>query len=168
MSADPEKGHGQHHHYDDDVERPASLASEDTSDTDAGHDVEKVGTARLPHDHIVSATFPGEAAAGPGPRPDDDDDDDDHDDGAARSVRPVSRTSSARSRALTIVPRHRRRGLLARFALVPEVERPYDYRNSTKWGITATISFATVAAPLGSSIFYRESLFTLVVCVPSG
>ncbi|TFB05423.1 MFS antiporter QDR3 [Trichoderma ghanense] len=65
-----------------------------------------------------------------------------------------SRASTTRSKALTIVPRSQRRGVLARFALVPEVERPYDYKNSTKWGITLTIALATAAAPLGSSIFY--------------
>ncbi|KAM4057654.1 major facilitator superfamily protein [Hirsutella rhossiliensis] len=74
--------------------------------------------------------------------------------GAVLASRPVSRASSARSRPLTIVPRARRRGLFGRFTVVPEVERPYDYENSTKWGITATIAFATIAAPLGSAIFY--------------
>ncbi|KAL7810867.1 MFS general substrate transporter [Trichoderma gracile] len=62
--------------------------------------------------------------------------------------------STTRSKALTIVPRSQRRGVLARLALVPEVERPYEYKNSTKWGITLTIALATAAAPLGSSIFY--------------
>lgn len=52
------------------------------------------------------------------------------------------------------MPRARRRGLLARFAVVPEVERPYDCANSTKWGITTVAAVAAVAAPLGSSIFY--------------
>ncbi|KAL6880822.1 major facilitator superfamily domain-containing protein [Trichoderma novae-zelandiae] len=65
-----------------------------------------------------------------------------------------SRASSTRSRALTVVPRSQRRGVLARLTVVPEVERPYDYKKSTKWGITLTIALATAAAPLGSSIFY--------------
>lgn len=43
---------------------------------------------------------------------------------------------------------------MSRFTIVPEVSRPYDYKNSTKWGITVTIAMATAAAPLGSSIFY--------------
>jgi hypothetical protein len=46
--------------------------------------------------------------------------------------------------------------LFARFSITPEVERPYEYKNSTKWGITATVALASLAAPLGSSIFYRE------------
>lgn len=66
-----------------------------------------------------------------------------------------SRASTTRSKALTIVPRSQRRGVLGRLTIVPEVERPYDYKNSTKWGITLTIALATAAAPLGSSIFYR-------------
>lgn len=70
--------------------------------------------------------------------------------------RTTSRSSSTRPGPLVIVPRHKRRGLFARFAIVPEVEQPYDYKNSTKWGITLTVSIATAAAPLGSSIFYRK------------
>lgn len=68
-----------------------------------------------------------------------------------------SRASSVVSRPLTIIPPHKRRGLFSRFTVVPEVARPYDYKNSTKWGITLTIAIATAAAPLGSSIFYRMS-----------
>ncbi|SPN97406.1 related to dityrosine transporter [Cephalotrichum gorgonifer] len=67
---------------------------------------------------------------------------------------PISRTSTAQSRALSIVPRSRRRGLFARLAVVPEVDRPYDYKNSTKWIITLVIALAGAAAPFGSSIFY--------------
>ncbi|KAH8742776.1 major facilitator superfamily transporter [Diaporthe sp. PMI_573] len=65
-----------------------------------------------------------------------------------------STAPSTRSPPLSIVRRSKRRGLLGRFAIVPEVNNPYNYRNSTKWGITATISLATVVAPMGSSIFY--------------
>lgn len=81
----------------------------------------------------------------------------------AEAGRSRSRASTTRSRTLTIVPRAQRRGVLARLTLVPEVERPYEYKNSTKWGITLTIALATAAAPLGSSIFYRmhECLKTL-------
>lgn len=72
--------------------------------------------------------------------------------------RTQSRASSTHPRPLVVVPRKERRGLLGRFAIVPEVVNPYDYKRSTKWGITATIAIATAAAPLGSSIFYREYL----------
>ncbi|EJT76953.1 quinidine resistance [Gaeumannomyces tritici R3-111a-1] len=67
----------------------------------------------------------------------------------------LSRTSSARSRAVTIVPMGQRRGLLARLAvLVPEVERPYEYSQKHKWTITTIVALAGSASPLGSSIFY--------------
>ncbi|KAL7921816.1 major facilitator superfamily domain-containing protein [Trichoderma austrokoningii] len=70
------------------------------------------------------------------------------------AARSRSRASTTRSKTLSIIPRSQRRGLLSRFAVVPEVESPYEYKNSTKWGITLTIALATAAAPLGSSIFY--------------
>jgi hypothetical protein len=72
------------------------------------------------------------------------------------ATRSRSRASTTRSKTLNIIPRSQRRGLLGRFAVVPEVESPYEYKNSTKWGITLTIALATAAAPLGSSIFYRK------------
>lgn len=81
----------------------------------------------------------------------------DPDQGAAQD-RSKSRTSSTRSRALTIVPRSKRRGLLGRFAIVPEVERPFDYKRSTKWFITAVVALAAAAAPMGSAIFLRKLL----------
>lgn len=55
------------------------------------------------------------------------------------------------------VPRLLRRGLLGRFSLVAEVENPYDYSNKLKWFITFIVAFAAAAAPMGSSIFFRES-----------
>ena len=74
--------------------------------------------------------------------------------------RPKSRSSSVRSRTLSVVPRSRRRGLLGRFAfIIPEVERPYEYKNSTKWFITLIVALAAAAAPMGSSIFLRRCSF---------
>jgi hypothetical protein len=65
-----------------------------------------------------------------------------------------SRTSSYRSSSYypPIVPRHLRRGLLARFSVVPEVTQPYHYPNRTKWIITFTVACAAAAAPMGSAI----------------
>lgn len=74
---------------------------------------------------------------------------------AATQVRSHSRASSARSRPLVIVPRRERRGLLAQFVLIPEVERPYDYSRRTKWTITTIVALAAAGGPLGSNIFYR-------------
>ncbi|KAL2073646.1 hypothetical protein VTL71DRAFT_10972 [Oculimacula yallundae] len=63
-----------------------------------------------------------------------------------------SKPLSVRSKAVTIVPRAKRRGLLARFTVIPEVERPYEYKNSTKWFITFQVAIAAAAAPMGSAI----------------
>lgn len=70
--------------------------------------------------------------------------------------RSKSKSSSVRSRPLSIVPRHKRRGLLGKLALIPEVDRPHDYKRSTKWLITLIISLAAAAAPMGSAIFLRK------------
>lgn len=157
---DPEKGHVRR---DSDIERPVSHHTEDTGHPSDADDDDDEGGPRSKHEHeqakgvkasdsgslhdnaIVSAATVGEPsgegiyACEQGCSP----------------CRTRSRASSIRSRPLTIVPRLKRRGLLGRFAIVPEVERPYDYKNSTKWTITAAISLATAAAPMGSSIFYR-------------
>lgn len=77
------------------------------------------------------------------------------DSGPAAS-RTQSRASSTRSRALTIVPISKRRGLFARFCVVPEVERPYDYSNKTKWTITLVVALAAAGGPLGSNLLYRK------------
>ena len=51
-----------------------------------------------------------------------------------------------------IVPRSQRRGLLARFALIPEVENPQHYARRTKWFLTFIIAFCAMAGPMGSAI----------------
>lgn len=70
--------------------------------------------------------------------------------------RPKSKSSSVHSRPLSIIPRFKRRGLLARFTIIPEVERPYDYKRSTKWLITLQVALAAAAAPMGSAILLRK------------
>jgi hypothetical protein len=82
------------------------------------------------------------------------------------AARPNSKPASVLSRTLSIVPRSKRRGLLGRFSIIPEVDRPYDYANNTKWLITLIVALAAAAAPLGSAIFFRKSsLFALLdVC----
>ncbi|KAH8881589.1 MFS general substrate transporter [Thozetella sp. PMI_491] len=73
---------------------------------------------------------------------------------ASRRSQSHGRNSSVFSRTLAPVPRAERRGLFSRFAIIPEIGRPYDYKNSTKWTITAIVALAGAAAPVGSSIFY--------------
>ncbi|EDU45132.1 AraJ Arabinose efflux permease [Pyrenophora tritici-repentis] len=67
--------------------------------------------------------------------------------------RPVSlaRTTSVNPEAV-IVPRSQRRGLLARFALIPEVENPVHYARKTKWFVTFIVAFCAMAGPMGSAI----------------
>lgn len=67
----------------------------------------------------------------------------------------ISRHSSARARNPSIVPRLKRRGLLATWTIIPEVERPLEYSNQVKWIITSFTAIAGAAAPMGSAIFYR-------------
>jgi hypothetical protein len=86
----------------------------------------------------------------------DDDDEDEAENGDIERVASRRTASSTRSRAPTIVPRLKRRGLFAQFALLPEVERPYDYSKRIKWTITTVTALAAAAAPMGSSVFYRE------------
>ncbi|KAL2758707.1 hypothetical protein ACRALDRAFT_2133749, partial [Sodiomyces alcalophilus JCM 7366] len=65
-----------------------------------------------------------------------------------------SRPSSTRSRPLSVIPRSRQRGLLARLTVIPELGCPYEYTNRTKWAITAVVALAGGLGPLGSGIFY--------------
>ena len=70
------------------------------------------------------------------------------------------KAASVLSRTITVVPRSKRRGLLGRLTIIPEIERPYNYANSTKWVITLIVALAGAAAPLGSAIFFRECLIS--------
>ena len=63
----------------------------------------------------------------------------------------LSRTTTVTPDAV-LVPSNQRRGLLARFALIPEVENPEHYANKTKWFLTFIVAFCAMAAPMGSAI----------------
>ncbi|KAJ4306122.1 hypothetical protein N0V88_000918 [Collariella sp. IMI 366227] len=84
---------------------------------------------------------------------------DHHQEKKAGGSRPQSQLASL-SASPKVVPRAERRGLLARLALIPEVEKPYEYKNSTKWMITAIVALAAAAAPMGSGIFLREHILS--------
>lgn len=79
---------------------------------------------------------------------------DDDEDEAPGLAHTKSRSSSTKSRTIIKVPRHKRRGLFARFALMAEVENPYFLSRGSKWLITLVVALAAVAAPMGSAIFY--------------
>lgn len=55
-----------------------------------------------------------------------------------------------------VVPRMKRRGLFGQLTLVAEVEDPKTYPRKMKWFITFIVAVAAAAAPMGSSIFFRE------------
>jgi multidrug resistance protein len=54
-------------------------------------------------------------------------------------------------RPIEYVPRHLKRGLFGRFALIQETQTPTRYPQKTKWLITAIIALAAAAAPMGSA-----------------
>ncbi|OTA61840.1 MFS general substrate transporter [Hypoxylon sp. EC38] len=47
-----------------------------------------------------------------------------------------------------------RRGLFGRFTIIPEVTKPYDYNDRTKWAMTVIVAVAAATSSTGSSIFY--------------
>ncbi|OBT80844.1 hypothetical protein VF21_00070 [Pseudogymnoascus sp. 05NY08] len=71
-----------------------------------------------------------------------------------KHARSKSQSASVRSRAVTIIPRSKRKGLLGRLALIPEVTNPKEYARKTKWLITFIVALAAAAAPMGSAILF--------------
>ncbi|WPH01462.1 mfs transporter ops2 [Acrodontium crateriforme] len=65
--------------------------------------------------------------------------------------RPRSSARSIRATAVKVPP-GQRRGLLARLAIIAEVEDPYDYSRKLKWAITFVVAIAGAAAPMGSAL----------------
>ncbi|KAL9128178.1 MAG: hypothetical protein Q9175_007582, partial [Cornicularia normoerica] len=58
------------------------------------------------------------------------------------------------STTLTIVPKAKRRGLLGRLTLIPELENSIKYSRSIKWFITITVSAGAAIITTGENIFY--------------
>lgn len=73
------------------------------------------------------------------------------DEKSATRTAALTRTISVTPEAV-VVPRLQRRGLLAQFALIPEVQNPYHYSRKTKWLLTFIIAFCAMAGPMGSAI----------------
>ncbi|KAG5362447.1 Quinidine resistance protein 3 [Yarrowia sp. C11] len=73
-------------------------------------------------------------------------------DGLASEKEDSSSIKDPKAWRASIVPKHERRGLLATFCVVPEVTDPRDYPSNIKWFLTAVVSLAAMAAPLGTSI----------------
>ena len=72
--------------------------------------------------------------------------------------------STTRSRGSSVrpdpvkVPRRERRGWLASWCIIAEVEEPKDYSRRTKWIVTFVVAMAAAAAPMGSSIILPSLL----------
>ncbi|KAI9813188.1 MAG: hypothetical protein M1832_006360 [Thelocarpon impressellum] len=63
-------------------------------------------------------------------------------------------TPSKFSRARSVIPRSKRRGLLGRWTVLPELAEPYEYSRYVKWFLTFVIAVAGAAATMGSNIFF--------------
>ncbi|PYH98408.1 hypothetical protein BO71DRAFT_426055, partial [Aspergillus ellipticus CBS 707.79] len=65
-----------------------------------------------------------------------------------------SLTTLNASEVAVVVPRSQRRGLFAQVTLVAEIENSRTFSRPKKWMLTAMVSFASLIAPMGSSIFF--------------
>jgi multidrug resistance protein len=63
----------------------------------------------------------------------------------------LSRMVTAHS---VVVPRLKRRGLLASLTIIPEIKNPYEYARVTKKCITLVVALAGAAAPMASAILF--------------
>lgn len=156
------------------------MAAEEEKDDDITHDrseplnekgTSRPGVAGYSHGDVDLPITDEETSEAHDARHSESEDEGDHDhdheqehDPDGEPVRPrSSRASSIFSRTQSVIPRAERRGILGRLAIIPEIERPFDYKNKTKWAITAIIALAAAAAPMGSGIFYR----TFSICIGS-
>ncbi|XXH03400.1 hypothetical protein Hte_009801 [Hypoxylon texense] len=134
MAVDPEKMDEK----SEDLEVHGGVPEDDASTTTSNRDRDDISIDAIPDQILTPDGIPVDEEAAT----------------ATPAARVRSQASSTRSRALSVVPRLKRRGLFAQLTLVPEVDRPYDYPNKVKWTITAFVAMAACAAPMGSAIFY--------------
>lgn len=66
--------------------------------------------------------------------------------------KPIAASIASEDVNPALVPRSQRTGLLARLAVVAEVDDAKHYARRTKWLITCVVAAAAAAAPMGSSI----------------
>lgn len=69
---------------------------------------------------------------------------------------PIPLHYSTDHNAPIVVSRSNRRGLFGQLAVLAEVENPKTYPRNKKWFITFIVGVAGIAAPMGSSIFFRK------------
>lgn len=82
------------------------------------------------------------------------------------ALRQTSRHGSVLNQPVK-VPRSNRRGLFGRLTILAEVEDPKSYPRGTKWFITFVVAIAGMAAPLGSTIIFREDFLVLMNRTPT-
>lgn len=66
---------------------------------------------------------------------------------------PITKTVTGKS---SIVPRSKRRGMLGQLGFVPEIENPKEYSYIIKNSITILVAAGGAAAPIASTILFRE------------
>ncbi|KAK3499778.1 major facilitator superfamily domain-containing protein [Neurospora hispaniola] len=136
-------------HPEKESPRPVALAN--TQETFSGGVPEKKGTKEQMTSSGSDTDGP-EVVDGSGHEPGPEQDKP-HPGGDSTLPQPYRILSSSRAHTACVVARAERRGLLARFAFIPEVERPVEYKNKTKWMITTIVALAAAGAPFGSGIF---------------
>ncbi|KAG9588519.1 MFS general substrate transporter, partial [Aureobasidium melanogenum] len=120
-------------------------SEEETKSTSSeNHSIHSIPVPDQPEVESISAPLPVTDGIHPIPSPDDED---------ASSLEKQARDSIASQDIEPIfVPKSQRRGLLARVAVLAEVENPKHYARRTKWLITFVVAVAGAAAPMGSAI----------------
>lgn len=82
------------------------------------------------------------------------------------ATRQISRHGSVVNQPVK-VPRLNRRGLFGQLTILAEVEEPTLYPRQTKWFITFVVAIAGMAAPLGSTIIFRENSVLFIFRTPT-
>lgn len=119
------------------VQRPGDESVESESLDGAGAAKEKDDVISIAHSNTTTVAGRDEEETTPKPDPNP---------GAT-----LTRTTSVMPEAV-IVDRRKRRGLMGRLTMIPEVENSYHYTRKTKWFITAIVAACAMGAPMGSAI----------------
>jgi multidrug resistance protein len=108
------------------------------------HSIHSIPVPEQPEVESISTPLPTTDGIHPLPSPD-------HEDGSSLEKQATASIASEDIDPV-FVPKGQRRGLLARVAIVAEVEDPKHYARRTKWFITFVVAVAGAAAPMGSGI----------------
>ncbi|KAH0378150.1 MFS general substrate transporter, partial [Aureobasidium melanogenum] len=114
------------------------------STSSENHSIRSIPVPDQPEVESISAPLPATDGIHPIPSPD-------HEDASSLEKQATASISSQDIEPI-FVPKSQRRGLLARVAVLAEVENPKHYARRTKWLITFVVAVAGAAAPMGSAI----------------